>query len=89
MMPNLQHIMDTMSSMAEQTFGNDTGAKYYPGWDSPLPKMPASAAKGGSQQPLIVTVDYHPLISTADENEARFVLAPMIADEIRNREKHK
>jgi hypothetical protein len=32
-------------------------------------------------------LDYLPLVSTADENEAKFVLAPMIQDEIRKWEK--
>ena len=41
----------------------------------------------GAGQPVSVVVDYRPMISTADENEARFVLAPMIQDEIRKRSK--
>ncbi len=46
-----------------------------------------AAVSGGMAQPVTVVVDYHPMISTADENEAKFVLAPMIEDEIRRREK--
>ncbi len=50
--------------------------------------MPGMGSVSGSMmQPVMVVVDYHPLISTADENEAKFVLAPMIEDEIRRREK--
>jgi len=45
------------------------------------------SVRGGGGQPVTVVLDYHPLISTADENEARFVLAPMIQDEIRKRAK--
>lgn len=41
----------------------------------------------GAGQPVSIVLDYHPLISTADENEARFVLAPLIQDEIRKRAK--
>lgn len=41
----------------------------------------------GGGQPVSIVLDYHPLISTADENEARFVLAPLIQDEIRKRAK--
>jgi hypothetical protein len=55
-------------------------------------KFPAAGSVAGfgsmrtAPQPVTVVVDYHPLISAADENEARFVLAPMIQDEIRKRE---
>ena len=48
--------------------------------------MPGMASVGTAPQPVTVVVDYHPMISTADQNEARFVLAPMIQDEIRKRE---
>lgn len=41
----------------------------------------------GAGQPVSIVLDYHPLVSTADENEARFVLAPMIQDEIRKQAK--
>jgi hypothetical protein len=49
--------------------------------------MPGMGSVGTMAQPVMVTVDYHPMISTADRNEAQFVLAPMIEDEIRKRER--
>ncbi len=49
--------------------------------------MPGLGSVGTAPQPVVVMVDYHPLISTADENEAKFVLAPMIEDEVRKRER--
>lgn len=49
--------------------------------------MPGMNSIGTMPQPVTVMVDYHPLIGTADQNEARFVLAPMIEDEIRKRER--
>jgi len=56
-----------------------------------LPKaagaMPGMSSVGTMPQAITVMLDYHPLISAGDQNEARFVLAPMIEDEIRKREK--
>lgn len=53
----------------------------------PIGAVSAMGAMGGGGQAVSIVLDYHPLVSTADENEARFVLAPMIQDEIRKRSK--
>lgn len=53
----------------------------------PVGAVAGLGSVGGGAQPVSIVLDYHPLISTADENEARFVLAPMIQDEIRKRAK--
>lgn len=50
--------------------------------------MPAVAGAGavgggGGGSQVILNVDYRPLISTADENEAKFVLSPLLEDWLR------
>lgn len=52
-----------------------------------VPSLAGAGVGAGMQAPIQVTVDYRPTISLADENEARFVLAPFIQDEIRKVQK--
>jgi len=77
----IQGFMTGVRGLQMPTIGGVTG-------NFAMPATAGASALASSAKPATtVVVDYHPLISTADADEAKFVLAPMIEDEIRRRER--